>query len=83
MSSPFNARMKTPFAVLGILLSIGGFPNIYAAPEYSPPGGPQSQWLHMLAHLTIGMVVGPLLGWGVASLVMLITKKVARRPAEA
>jgi hypothetical protein len=62
-----------------ILLAIAGFPNIYAAPEFS--FGAQSQWIHALAHLTFGIVVPPLLIWGVASIVLLITKRVARRPA--
>jgi hypothetical protein len=72
-------------AVAGILLAIAGFPNIYAAPEYSGPPFARSsnQWSHALAHLTIGMVVPVLLGWGVGSLILLITKKVARRPAMA
>jgi len=69
-------------AVLGILLSIAGFPNIFAAPEYSGPAA-TNQWLHILAHLTVGMVVAPLLLWGVGSLTMLVTKRVARRPAVA
>jgi len=68
-------------AVAGILLAIAGLPNIYAAPEYSGPPFARSanQWTHALAHLTIGIVVPTLLGWGVASLVLLITKKIARR----
>lgn len=66
-------------AVLGILLAIAGFPNIFAAPEYSFAG--QSQWVHAAAHLTLGVAVATLLQWGVASLVLLITKKAARRPA--
>lgn len=66
-------------AVLGILLAIAGFPNIFAAPEYSFPG--QSQWVHAGAHLTLGVAVATLLQWGVGSLVLLITKKAARRPA--
>ena len=71
-------------AVVGIVLSIAGLPNIFAAPEFSgPAGGTQSQWTHALAHLTIGMVAFPLVLWGVASLVMLITKRVARRPVTA
>ena len=72
-------------AVLGILLAIAGFPNIYAAPEYSGPPFARSanQWSHALAHLTIGIVVPTLLGWGVSSLVLLVTKRVARRPAVA
>jgi hypothetical protein len=72
-------------AVTGILLAIGGFPNIFAAPEYGAPfgGAATNQWLHALAHLTIGIVAPVLLGWGVASLVLLITRKVAQRPAVA
>lgn len=75
----FQALLLTSIAVLGILLSIAGLPNIYAAPEYSFGG--QSQWLHVLAHMTLGVVAPSLLNWGVASLVLLITKKLARRPA--
>lgn len=68
-------------AVLGILLSIAGLPNVFTAPEFS--FGVQSQWIHLLAHLTIGLVVPPLLLWAVSSVVMLVTKKVTRRPAVA
>ena len=77
----FQTIVQQSIAVLGILLAIAGMDNVYAAPEYSIQG--QSQWVHLLAHLTIGMVVPPLLIWGVASLVLLITRKVARRPAVA
>lgn len=77
----FQTVLQQAIAVLGILLAIGGLPNIYAAPEYS--FGAQSQWAHVLAHLTIGIVVPPILLWAVASLVLLITKRVARRPAVA
>jgi hypothetical protein len=67
-------------AVLGILLEIAGLPNVYAAPEFGIP----NHWLHILGHLTIGMVAAPLIGWAAASLVMLVTKKIApRRPAVA
>ena len=81
----FQMVLVQSIAVAGILLAIAGFPNIYAAPEYSGPPFARSanQWSHALAHLTIGIVVPVLLGWGVASLVLLITKKVARRPAVA
>jgi hypothetical protein len=77
----FQMVLVQAIAVTGILLAIAGLPNIYAAPEYSFRG--QSQWVHALAHLTIGIVVPVLLGWAVGSLVLLITKKVARRPAVA
>ncbi|HEY3050760.1 MAG TPA: hypothetical protein VGJ40_03470 [Gaiellaceae bacterium] len=81
----FQMLLVQAIAVAGILLAIAGFPNIYAAPEYSGPPFARSpnQWNHALAHLTIGIVVPVLLGWGVASLVLLITKRVARRPAMA
>ena len=72
---PFHA-----IAVLGILLAIGGYPNVFSAPEFSPPfAGPNNQWLHVLAHLTIGMIVPTLLLWGVASLAFRITKAAAPR----
>ena len=81
----FQVVLVQAIAVAGILLAISGFPNIYAAPEYSGPPFARSpnQWNHALAHLTIGIVAPVLLGWGVASLVLLITKRVARRPAVA
>jgi hypothetical protein len=79
----FQVVLVQSIAVLGILLAIAGFPNIYAALEYSGPPFARSanQWNHALAHLTIGMVAPVLLWWGVACLVLLITKRVARRPA--
>lgn len=77
----FQIVLQQAIAVLGILLAIAGYPNIYAAPEFS--FGAQSQWIHILSHLTIGIIVPPFLLWAVASLVMLVTKKVAPRPAVA
>jgi hypothetical protein len=68
-------------AVLGILLSIAGASNIYAAPEFS--FGVRSQWLHALSHVTVGIVVPPFVFWGAASLVLLATRSLARRPAAA
>ena len=67
-------------AIIGILLSMAGIANIFAASEYSGPFV-EMQWAHILGHVVLGMGVGSLLGWGVGSLVMLITKKVAPRPA--
>ena len=81
----FQVVLVQAIAVFGILLAIAGLPNIYAAPEYSGPPFARSanQWTHALAHLTIGIVVPVLLWWGVGSLVLLVTKKVAGRPAVA
>jgi hypothetical protein len=79
----FQVVLVQSIAVFGILLAIAGYSNIYAAPEFSGPPFARSanQWNHALAHLTIGMIAPVLLWWGVASLVLLITRKVARRPA--
>ncbi len=54
--------------------------NIYTAPEYSG-GGDGKTWLHVVAHLVLGVVILPLVSWAVGSLVMLVTRKVAPRPA--
>jgi len=77
----FQVVLVQAIAVTGILLAIAGLPNIYAAPEYSGPPFARSanQWTHALAHLTIGIVAPVILWWGVASLVLLITKAVTRR----
>ena len=81
----FQVLLVQAIAVFGILLAIAGYQNIYAAPEYSGPPFARSanQWSHALAHLTIGIVAPVLLGWGVASLTLLITRRAARRPAAA
>jgi hypothetical protein len=41
--------VQQAIAVLGILLAISGFPNVFAAPEFS--FGARSQWLHALSHV--------------------------------
>ena len=81
----FQVALVQSIAVAGILLAIAGHPNIYAAPEFSGPPFARStnQWTHLLAHLTIGMVAPVLLWWGVACLVLLITRTLARRSAAA
>jgi hypothetical protein len=54
--------------------------NIYTAPEYSG-GGDGKNWLHVAAHLVLGIVVLPLVSWAIGSLVMFVTRKVAPRAA--
>jgi len=73
--------LANSIAIVGIALTIAGLPNIFGAPEYSGPLFQAHQWGHMLGHVIGGMGVFSMVGWGVASLVMLITKKVAPRPA--
>jgi len=77
----FQVVILHVIAVAGIVLQIAGFPNIFAAPEYSGPATLPNQWLHAASHLTIGMVAAPLVLWAVGSLAMWITKKAGRRPA--
>jgi hypothetical protein len=81
----FQVLLVQFIAVFGILLAIAGHSNIYAAPEYSGPpfARTPNQWQHALAHLTIGVVAPVLLWWGVACLVLLITRSVVPRPAAA
>ena len=77
----FQSVLGEGLVALAIVLAIfTGRDNIYTAPEYSG-GGDGKNWLHVVAHLVIGAVVFPLVSWGVSSLVMLVTKAVARRPA--
>ena len=69
--------------VIGIVIGImTGHDNVFTAPEYSG-GGDGKTWLHVGAHVVLGMIVGTLLGWLIASIVMWVTKRVARRPAPA
>ena len=68
---------------IGIVIAImTGHDNVFTAPEYSG-GGDGKTWLHVGAHVVLGMFVGTLVGWLVASIVMWVTKRVARRPAAA
>ena len=67
----------------GIIIAIvTGRDNVFTAPEYSPSADGKT-WLHVGAHLLLGTTVGSLLSWLVGSIVMWVTKRVARRPAPA
>ena len=77
----FQSLLGEGLVALAIVLAIfTGRDNIYTAPEYSG-GGDGKNWFHVIAHLVVAAVVMPLVSWGVSSLVMLVTKAVARRPA--
>jgi hypothetical protein len=75
----FQSLLAETLVALGVVLGIvTGQDNIYTAPEYS--GGTDGKnWTHVFAHLVVGGVVLPLISWGISSLVMLVTKKVAPR----
>ena len=77
----FQSVLGEGLVALAVALAIvTGRDNIYTAPEYSG-GGDGKNWFHVVAHLVIGAVVFPLVSWGVSSLVLLVTKKVAPRSA--
>ena len=69
--------------ILGIVLAmITGKDNIFSAPEFS--GGRDGKSLiHVGGHLVFGMILFPLVLWGLGSLIMLIVKKISPRPATA
>ena len=73
--------LANSIAIIGIALTIAGFPNIFGAAEFSGPFYHAHQGAHILGHVIGGMGIFSLVGWGVASFVMLITKKVVPRRA--
>jgi hypothetical protein len=77
----FQSLLAETLVALAVVLGIvTGQDNIYTAPEYS--GGTDGKnWIHVFAHLVVGSVVLPLMGWAISSLVLLVTKKVAPRAA--
>ena len=76
----FQILVQQLVAVLGILLDMAGYANVYAAPEFTFGSAPVP---HLVSHLTIGLVVPPLIFWGVSSLVLRVTRKLSARPAGA
>ena len=65
----------------GIAISaISGKENIFSRPEYSGPMA-SNQWLHALAHIVDGFIIGPLLGWLIGSIIMFVVLKVSRPKA--
>jgi len=77
----FQSLLGEGLVALAIVFAIlTGADNIYTAPEFSG-GGDGKNWTHVLGHVVIAAVILPLLSWGIGSLVMLVTKKVAPRSA--
>jgi hypothetical protein len=77
----FQSLLGEGLVALAIVLGIvTGQDNIYTAPEYS--GGTDGKnWVHVIAHLVVAAVILPLVSWAIASLVLLVTKKVAPKAA--
>ncbi len=79
--SLFQSLLGEGLVALTIAVAIfTGRDNIYTAPEYSG-GGDGKNWTHVIAHLVVAAVVLPLMGWGLSSLLMVITKKMSPRSA--
>lgn len=77
----FQSLLGEGLVALAIVLAIlTGADNIYTAPEYSG-GGDGKNWTHVVAHIAVAAIILPLISWGIGSLVMLATKKVAPRRA--
>jgi membrane protein YqaA with SNARE-associated domain len=70
-------------SIAGIVISIvSGQSNVFTAPEYFG-GGDGANWLHVAAHLGVGMTVGAVVNWLIGSLVLFIARKVAKDPSAA
>ena len=67
--------------VAGIIIAIlTQKDNVFSAPEYSG-GGEGKTWLHVLAHLVAGLIIVPLAGWLIGSIILFIVKRVAPQNA--
>lgn len=61
--------------ILGIVLAIvTGTTNIFSTPEYSFGTNP---WVHLGAHLTIGLAAGTLMPWLIGSAILAVTRRVS------
>jgi small basic protein len=73
----FQSVVAQGIVIAGIVIAIYmNKDNVFSAPEYSG-GSDGKNWLHVLAHLIVALIVGPLFGWLIGSIVLFITKKVA------
>jgi len=77
----FQSLLGEGLVALAIVLAIvTAQDNIYTAPEYSG-GGDGKNWMHVFAHVVVAAVILPLVSWAIASLVLLVTKKVVPKAA--
>jgi hypothetical protein len=72
-----QSAVANGIAVLGILITyFTGQVNVFTASEY---GGDMRMRTHLLGHVVGGLVIAPLIGWLIASIVMWVTKRVSRK----
>jgi hypothetical protein len=62
--------------IVGIAIAIfTGKDNVFSAPEFSG-GGNGKTWIHAALHLVAGVVIAPLFGWLIGSIIMFVARKV-------
>src|SRR5262245_21025471 len=67
-------------SITGILLAIlSNTNNIFSSPEFAF-GGDGKTWLHVAAHLFVGIPVGSLVPWLFGSLILTVARKASRVP---
>jgi hypothetical protein len=77
-----QSALANGIAIVGILIALAtGQQNIFTAPDFSPGEGRDA--FHLFGHVAFGIGIGSILSWGISSLVMLITRKLARPSAAA
>jgi len=77
----FQGVLGESLVALGVVLGIvTGHNNAFTVPEYSGNADGRT-WFHVFAHLVLGAVVLPLVGWALSSLVLLVTRRLAPRKA--
>jgi hypothetical protein len=77
----FQGLLGESLVAFAIVLAIlTGHTNAFTVPEYSGNADGRT-WLHVFAHLVVGAVVLPLVGWALSSLVLLVTRLAAPRKA--
>ena len=65
-----------------ILAIFTGQDNIYSVPEMFF-GSDGKTWIHVVGHLTVGIIVAPLIAWLVGCVIMFATKKLVTRDPKA
>lgn len=76
-----QSAVAQAIVVAGIIIAIFmGKDNVFSSPEFSG-GSDGKNWIHVVAHLVVGLVLGPLVSWLIGSILLFITKKVTPQHA--